>query len=500
MAFNRDKPEYNTRPLSEEMRDNFRALAEHHRDTAAPNDPQPGYIWWDASNSSNEKLRAYTGTEWLDLFEHMESEPVPATGAGLSYQGTWNAQTNSPMLTSGVGSKGEYYVVSVAGSTDLDGVTDWQIGDWAIFNGTAWQKIDNSAIVTSVFGRIGAVVSAEGDYAASQIDNDSGVTGSHVSDALDQLDADKQDESEKAQADGYASLDGSGKVPTSQIPTSLIGAVSYQGTWNANTNDPTLASGVGTKGHYYVVSVAGNTNLDGITDWLLGDWAIFNGSVWEKVDNTETVNSVFGRTGAVTAQANDYTHAQLDAIGANDHHNQVHGLGSSDHNDTTISGLNAKISDGDFVKLAGQIGGTAAVPDVRGIRTTTGPTLLTVGAIADGQLMQRSGSSVIGVAAGGKLTAGNDWMTASATAADGDQACATAIAAAPAGDLKVLVNGVQVPLGDAVKTTHCYFSRDGGTTALAKSALTTSDVLYWNGSRAGYQLSVVDRVTFVYEV
>jgi len=25
-------------------------------------------------------------------------------------------------------------------------------------------------------------------------------------------------------------------------------------------------------------------------------------------------------------------------------------------------------------------------------------------------------------------------------------------------------------------------------------------VLYWNGSRAGYQLSVVDRVTFVYEV
>jgi hypothetical protein len=37
-------------------------------------------------------------------------------------------------------------VVSTAGSTNLDGITDWAIGDWAIFNGTVWQKIDNSEI------------------------------------------------------------------------------------------------------------------------------------------------------------------------------------------------------------------------------------------------------------------------------------------------------------------------------------------------------------------
>ena len=35
---------------------------------------------------------------------------------------------------------------------------------------------------------------------------------------------------------------------------------------------PTLASGVGTQGHYYIVSVAGTTNLDGVTDWQVGDW------------------------------------------------------------------------------------------------------------------------------------------------------------------------------------------------------------------------------------
>ena len=68
-----------------------------------------------------------------------------ATGT-LTYQGTWNANTNSPPLTSSVGTLNNYYVVSTAGSTNLDGITDWGVGDWAIFNGTVWQKIDNSEV------------------------------------------------------------------------------------------------------------------------------------------------------------------------------------------------------------------------------------------------------------------------------------------------------------------------------------------------------------------
>jgi hypothetical protein len=68
-----------------------------------------------------------------------------ATGT-LTYQGTWNASTNSPTLTSSVGTLNNYYVVSTAGSTNLNGITDWGVGDWAIFNGTVWQKIDNSEV------------------------------------------------------------------------------------------------------------------------------------------------------------------------------------------------------------------------------------------------------------------------------------------------------------------------------------------------------------------
>jgi len=58
---------------------------------------------------------------------------------------------------------------------------------------------------------------------------------------------------------------------------------SYQGTWNASTNTPTLTSSVGTLGYYYVVSTAGSTNLDGISTWAIGDWAVYNGSAWQKV-------------------------------------------------------------------------------------------------------------------------------------------------------------------------------------------------------------------------
>jgi hypothetical protein len=98
-------------------------------------------------------------------------------------------------------------------------------------------------------------------------------------------------------------LDGFGKVQN-QI-NGLIGGSIFQGTWNASTNTPTLVSSVGTNGHYYIVSVAGSTNLDGITDWKVGDWAIFAGAAWEKVDNTDSVSSVNGFTGAVSLTTDD---------------------------------------------------------------------------------------------------------------------------------------------------------------------------------------------------
>lgn len=84
-----------------------------------------------------------------------------------------------------------------------------------------------------------------------------------------------------------------------------LGAVKYKGTWNASTNTPDLVTATPSQGDYYVVSVSGNTDLDGITDWVVGDWAIYNGSIWQKVDNTELVTSVNTQTGDVVLGATD---------------------------------------------------------------------------------------------------------------------------------------------------------------------------------------------------
>lgn len=97
--------------------------------------------------------------------------------------------------------------------------------------------------------------------------------------------------------------------------TNAIGALNFKGTWNASTNTPTLASGVGTKGDYFVVGVAGTTTLDGISTWGVGDWATYNGSVWQRVEggaDLEGVNlSVSGTTNLAALTAS--TALALDA-------------------------------------------------------------------------------------------------------------------------------------------------------------------------------------------
>jgi hypothetical protein len=79
----------------------------------------------------------------------------------------------------------------------------------------------------------------------------------------------------------------------------LAGGSTYKGSWNANTNTPTIVSGTGTTGDYYIVSTAGTTTIDGVSSWDIGDWIIFSGTVWQKIDNTDSVISVNGQVGSV---------------------------------------------------------------------------------------------------------------------------------------------------------------------------------------------------------
>ena len=82
---------------------------------------------------------------------------------------------------------------------------------------------------------------------------------------------------------------------------STTGAVIIQGGWDAGANVPALTSGVGTQGFAYIVSNAGSTNLDGTTQWNVGDWAVFDGTIWTKLAGG--VNSSTATSTAVASVA-----------------------------------------------------------------------------------------------------------------------------------------------------------------------------------------------------
>ena len=168
------------------------------------------------------------------------------------------------------------------------------------FTGDATSSAGSSALTLATVATAGTyksvTVNAKGLVTAGT--NPTTLAGYGITDAVNT--------STLGAASGVATLDGSGKLTSSQIPSSLVGAVVYQGTWNASTNSPALTSGTGTKGQYYVVATAGSTTIDGHSQWNAGDWIVFDGTVWEKVDGVASeVLSVAGRTGAITLSSSD---------------------------------------------------------------------------------------------------------------------------------------------------------------------------------------------------
>jgi hypothetical protein len=97
--------------------------------------------------------------------------------------------------------------------------------------------------------------------------------------------------SEKGNANGYASLDSGGKVPISQLPSSIM---EYKGMWNAATNTPTLANGTGDTGDVYICNVAGTVNFGaGNITFAVGDYVIYSGTIWQRSSGAVgTVTSV----------------------------------------------------------------------------------------------------------------------------------------------------------------------------------------------------------------
>lgn len=92
---------------------------------------------------------------------------VGAIADPISYQGTWNASTNSPALdNTDVGATGHLYQVTVAGSEDFGaGAISFEVGDKVVNNGFVWEKWDMTDAVSSVNSQTGAVVLDTDDIA-----------------------------------------------------------------------------------------------------------------------------------------------------------------------------------------------------------------------------------------------------------------------------------------------------------------------------------------------
>lgn len=109
--------------------------------------------------------------------------------------------------------------------------------------------------------------------------------------------------SQKGANNGVASLDSGGKIPVAQLPNTVM---EYQGAWNASTNTPTLVDGTGRNGDVYRVSAAGTQNLgSGSFTYAIGDWVVYNGTIWQKSPASDAVTSVNGQQGIVVLTTSD---------------------------------------------------------------------------------------------------------------------------------------------------------------------------------------------------
>jgi hypothetical protein len=189
-----------------------------------------------------------------------------------------------------------------------------------------------------------------------------------------------EDTANKGVANGYASLDPSGKVPYSELPYAIM---TYKGTWDALTNTPILADGVGTAGDTYIVSVAGTQNLgSGPLIFSVGDFAIYNGTIWQKSSAVTGVSSVDGLTGAVILPKGNLTEATSSVLNIIGGTNAVWGSGASIQVSQATSLTDGYLSSADWNTFNSKGSGNGTVTSIATGTGLTGGTITSSGTIS----------------------------------------------------------------------------------------------------------------------
>lgn len=236
---------------------------------------------------------------------------LPITSGGTNASTASGARTN---LGLGSIATQDASNVSITGGV-ITGITDLAIADGGTGASTASDARTNLGLGTLATQNSNSVSITGGSVSTSALTGNvsiaNGGTGAdNIVTARTNLGLGTIATYNAAVANGAATLDASGYLTNSQIPPSIVSGTSYRGTWNASTNTPTLVSSVGTQGYYYVVSTAGSTTLNGISTWAVGDWAIFNGTVWQRLtQNTIISGGLINNTpiGSTTPSTGNFT-------------------------------------------------------------------------------------------------------------------------------------------------------------------------------------------------
>jgi hypothetical protein len=258
-----------------------------HSGAAFPENAKPGDYWVMTSDGTGS-IVDYRKNDWVVCISEGQFTRVNNSG-GRSTEVTFNnAGTNFDATTVDAAlreleAEKLQYVRTFMASNEVpadpviggfylignDGVsvggTPYTKGDFAYFNSIEWVRIPS-----------GFTNASDINFDNSSVTRPIGspIITTTVQAALADIYANKAD------------LDGSGKVPTSQLPDTVLGALYYKGTWDASSGVyPTDVQ----KGDYYVASSAGV--IDGV-DYETGDWTVFDGTEWSKVDNSERLSGI----------------------------------------------------------------------------------------------------------------------------------------------------------------------------------------------------------------
>lgn len=312
-----------------------------------------------ANTNNNPIIKLYkrfNGTAWDKIYFITSANAVYETSSRIfvnsaleKYKGVWSSEVNYSVgeIVSYISSNKTYYYVSrSSGNTNHNPSSDTEGTYWYIYDLMQPGKYNDSAQGQSICGYLSP---EQAEIIQNAVSTTGSVTQNHIAvfnASNSSVVKDGPGYGTGSIANNLVQLDSSGKINILQLPDSILGSLRYKGTWNAQTGAINITDYHPIKGDYFICNTEGSrdpgaldfsefgtdgtfevgdrcyytstlykciTSYDRDQGWIsanwqqdttknnyeISDWAVYNGSDWDEIDNQTKVVSVNGRTGEI---------------------------------------------------------------------------------------------------------------------------------------------------------------------------------------------------------